>query len=87
MNLTLRIPDQLAERLTAAGGDIERKALEALTLEEYRAGRLSKKELCQALDFEVLDEVDGFLKAHGIFEDYTPADLERERQTLDRLGL
>ncbi|HEY6433884.1 MAG TPA: UPF0175 family protein [Acetobacteraceae bacterium] len=87
MNLTVRIPDHRAERLKAAGGDIERKALEALALEEYRAGRLSKKEPRQALDFDVLDEMDSFFKAHGVFEDYTPADLERERQTLDRLGL
>jgi uncharacterized protein UPF0175 len=87
MNLTVRIPDDLAKRLAAAGGDIERKALEALALEEYRAGRLSKKELREALGFEVLNELDGFLKAHGVFEEYTLADLERERQTLDRLGL
>ena len=87
MNLTVRIPDQLAARLTEAGGDLERKALEALVLEEYRAGRLAKKELCQVLGLETLNEFDGFLKAHGVFEDYTLADLARERQTFDRLGL
>lgn len=87
MNLTVRIPDQLATRLTEAGGDLERKALEALALEEYRAGRLTKKELRQVLGFETLNEFDGFLKAHNVFEDYTLADLARERQTLDRLGL
>ncbi len=87
MNLTVRIPDDFAERLGAGGADLERKALEALALEEYRAGRLTKKELRQTLGFEVLDEVDGFLKEHGMFDPYTMADLERERQALDRLGL
>jgi hypothetical protein len=56
------------------GGDLERRALEALVLEEFRAGRLSKADLQPALGFEVLNEVDGFLKAHGVFE-------ESERET------
>ena len=37
INLTVRIPDRMAARITAAGGDLERRALEALVLEEYRA--------------------------------------------------
>jgi hypothetical protein len=47
MNLILRIPDDLAARL--GGGDIERMALEALALEGYRAGRLTKPELRRLL--------------------------------------
>jgi hypothetical protein len=87
MNLTVRIPDDLAARLTAAGADIERRALEALVLEEFRAGRMTKAELRRTLGFEVLNQVDGFLKAHEIYEPYTLADFEREQQALDRLGL
>jgi hypothetical protein len=87
MNLTVRIPDDFAERLAAAGGDIERKALEALALEEHRAGRLTPPELRRLLGFETRAELDGFLKDHGIFECYTLADLERERRALDRLGV
>jgi hypothetical protein len=87
MNLTVRIPDDLAKRLGAGGADLERRALEALVAEEYRAGRITKPEVYAALGFEVLDEFDGFLKAHGVFEEYTLADLERERRALDRLGL
>jgi hypothetical protein len=85
MNLILNIPDDLADRLSAAG-DVERQALEALAAEAYRAGRLTKPELCHMLGFEVLDEFDGFLKAHEVYEPYTVADLERERQDLRRLG-
>jgi hypothetical protein len=86
MNLVLHIPDDLAERLSAAG-DIERQALEALAAEAYRAGRLTKPELCRLLGFEVLNELDGFLKAHEVYEPYTLADFEREQKALDRLGL
>jgi len=86
MNLTLRIPDDVANRITADGGDLERRALEALVLEEFRAGRMSKGELRGALGFEVLNEVDGFLKAHDVFEPYAVADIERERRDVQRLG-
>jgi len=86
MNLIVRIPDEMAERLAAEGGDLERKALEALVLEEFRAGRLTKAELRRALGFEVLNELDGFLKAHGVFEKYSLEELDREVEAVKRLG-
>ncbi len=85
MNLVLHIPDDFAERLSAEG-DVERQALEALALESYRAGRLTKAELRRVLGIESRYELDGFLKAHDVYEPYTPEDLERERATLQRLG-
>jgi hypothetical protein len=87
MILTLRIPDELAARLGASGPDLERQALEALVVESFRAGRMTTEDLRKALGFEVLNEVDGFLKARGVYESYGLADLERERRTLDQLGL
>ena len=87
MNVLLTIPDQLASRLMAAKPDLERQALEAWMLENYRAGRLTIDELGEALSLETLNEVDGFLKAHGVWEDYSIADLRRDRRTLDELGL
>jgi Uncharacterised protein family (UPF0175) len=87
MNLTLHLPDDLAARLGADDADLSRRALEALASEEYRAGRLNKADLRRLLGLETLAELDGFLKAYGVFEPYTLADLERERRDLDRLGL
>lgn len=86
MNVTVRIPDELAERLAAEGADLERRTLEALVLEEFRAGRMSKAELGRALGFSVLNETDGFLKAHGVFEAYTLEELDREVAAMQRLG-
>ena len=86
MNVILRIPDDLAARLSARG-DVERQALEALVLEAYRAGQMNKDELGDALGLEALNDHDGFLKAHGVFEEYTLAEFEREQQAFDRLGL
>jgi hypothetical protein len=76
----------MATVLGTDGGDRERRALEALAAEEYRAGRLTKPQLRGALGFECLDEFDGFLKAHGVYEDYTVADIEREVEDVLRLG-
>jgi hypothetical protein len=87
MNLTVRIPDHLAARLGGDTAALERQALEALVADGYRTGRLTKPEVYAALGFEVADEFDGFMKAHGVYQDYTMADLERERETLARLGL
>lgn len=84
MNVTLPIPDDLAERLGAE--DLGRRALEALALQECRAGRLTAAELQRLLGFGTRAELDGFLKARGLFEEFTPADLEREREDLRRLG-
>jgi hypothetical protein len=86
MNLVLHIPDDFAEQLSA-GGDVERQALEALALESYRAGRLTKAELRRLLGIESRYALDGFLKAHDVYEPYTLEDLERERATFQRLGL
>ena len=86
MQVTVDIPDDVAERLKAAGGDLSRRALEGFALEEYRHGRLSKPELRRLLGFGTREALDGFLKAHGIFESYSLGDLERERRDLERLG-
>jgi hypothetical protein len=85
MNLMLRIPDRLAKRLGAAG-ELERRALEALALEEFRLGRLTRYEVRELLGFATRGELDAFLAAHGIFGSYAQADLERDQRDLQRLG-
>jgi len=86
VELTLHIPDDVARRLSAAGSDLSRRALEAFTLEEHKAGRLTEAQLQQVLGFETRDKLDGFLKAHEVWLNFTREDLERERAALRRLG-
>lgn len=86
MDVTLAIPNDLAARL-GRPGELSRRALEAFGLAEYLAGRLTRPELRRLLGFGTRAELDGFLKARDVFEDYTPADLDQERQVLHRLGL
>jgi uncharacterized protein YbgA (DUF1722 family) len=85
LNVVLHIPDDFVEQL-AVGGDIERRALEALAVESYRAGRLSKAEVRSLLGFQMLNEVDAFLKAHEVYDLYTLDDVQHEVAALQRLG-
>jgi Uncharacterised protein family (UPF0175) len=61
-------------------------ALESLALEALRAGRITEVELRHMLGLARV-ELDGFLKAHGIYQEYTLADFEQERHVLKELGL
>ncbi len=87
MELAVQIPDDLASRMSASGGDLSRRALEALAIEEFRSGRITKAELRRLLGFETRYQLDGFLKAHALYEDYTLQDLEQELEGLRRLGV
>jgi hypothetical protein len=86
LNLNVEIPDDLASRLNAVGGDLSRRALEALGLEEYKGGRITKAELRRLLGFDTRCEFDGFLKAHDVWINFSIEDLHREVATLQRLG-
>ena len=88
MDLTVHIPDELAAHL---GGEtvqaqLERRALEAFALGEFQARRISKVQLRKMLGLERI-ELDGFFKAHGVYEEYTMEDFELEQRALKELGL
>ena len=85
MDVTFHIPDELVVD-SGIAGDLSRRALEAFALEELRAGRITEPQLCEMLGLARI-QIDGFLKSHGIFHDYTMADFERERAALKLLGL
>jgi hypothetical protein len=81
MDVTIRIPDDLAHRLGTVG-ELERRALEALALEEFRLGHLTKPELRRLLGFGTGDALDGFLKAHDVFLPDTLDDLGPARASV-----
>jgi hypothetical protein len=87
MEVTVHIPDDLASRMNVAGSDLSRRVLEGLALEEYRNGHIAEPDLLRLLGFQTRYELDGFLKVHGVFEDMTMADLERDLADLKSLGL
>ena len=87
MRVSLEIPEDLGRRIVADPDELPRAALEGLALEAIRAGRLTVSQARRLLHIRSRYEMDGFLKAHGVYEDYMMEDLERERADLRRLGL
>jgi len=83
VTVTLELPDDIAQAL-AVHGDLSRRALEDLALEEFRAGRLSQAGLRRLLGFSTRYELDGFLKAEYV--DYSIEDFDREWEALRRAG-
>ena len=86
MELTVQIPNELASRMRASGAALSRRALEALALEEFKSGRITKPELRRLLGYGTRYRLDGFLKSHDVYEDYTMEDFERDRDALRQLG-
>ena len=86
MTVMVPIPGELAARF-GSEAELGRRAVEALALEEYRAGRLTRPELRHLLGFATRWELDGFLKDHSVVEGITIEEFDRQMQDLDRIGL
>ncbi|HUE02557.1 MAG TPA: UPF0175 family protein [Bryobacteraceae bacterium] len=84
MQITLELPEDIAEGLGSIWKDLPRATLESLALEGYRSGALTAAQLRRMLGFETRMQVDAFLKLHEVY-DYTAADFEQDRETLRRL--
>ena len=83
MQITVELPDDIAQQLSA-GRDLSRAVLEGLVVEGCRTYRLSDHQAAELPGMSRY-ELDGFLKEHCVFLDYSFADFERERQLSDRL--
>lgn len=78
MEVKLRIPDDVAERLAASGGDLSRRALEALALEGYRDQTLTLYQVSETLGLSRI-ETEDFLGLHQVpLSVLKEADLDRE---------
>jgi hypothetical protein len=86
MQITLELPEDIAEGLESKWKDLPRVALESLALEAYRSHALTASQLRRLLGFETRMQVDAFLKEHEIY-DYSVADFEQDRETLRKLRM
>ncbi len=84
MRITLKLPEDIAQRLASKWEDLPRAALESLALEAYRSQALTAAELGKLLGFETRMQVDAFLKDHEVY-DFTAANFEQDRETLSQL--
>jgi predicted HTH domain antitoxin len=86
MQVTVEIPDDMAQRLTPNGQDPVRTTLEAVAIEGYRSGVLTAYQTRRLLGFETRYELDGFLKEHNVWEHaYSVEDLDQDRRTMQQL--
>ncbi len=86
MEIRIQIPDDVAARIQADGDDLSRTMLEAYALEGYKSGQFSAYQVQEILGFETPMEVDGFLKSHGVYLDYSEEDLEEDLATSRRVS-
>ena len=82
----LEIPYDLLAALETPGQEPARSVFEAIVLEAYRERKLSTAQLRRLLGFETGYELDGSLKAHQVWLEYSLEDLKRDREAQRKLG-
>jgi len=65
MAVTIALPEPIEQQLRRAWGNLDRKALEVLAIEGYRAEALSAGQVAELLGLSVI-ETEAFLKERGI---------------------
>ena len=84
-NIAIELPDDIARVLREKWGDLSQHTIEALAAEGYRTRALSGAQVQRMLGLETRMEVDAFLKQHGVYLNYTEAELEKDLATLQQL--
>jgi hypothetical protein len=80
MLVQLEIPEDLARQLAADPSGVTHAALEAVALEGVRSGKFTVSQARRLLGIGSRYEMDGFLKAHGVFLDLTLDDVRRDSE-------
>jgi len=85
MEVTVEIPEEIAQQLHTKWDNLPRGVLESLALEAYRSGTLTTMQLRRLLGFQTPMEVDAFLKQAGIYLDYDLDDLREDFETIRKV--
>ena len=78
MDVHLEVPEEFARHLASDSKGLARVALEALAAEGVRSGKLTTFQARSLLGIQSRYEMDGFLKAHGVFLDLTLEDVQKD---------
>lgn len=85
MTLSIHLPPQSEETLLQAfGNDLDRVALEAMSIEGYRTGKLSLGEVANILGLETTIVALEWLGARGVALNYSAADYAEDQKTFER---
>jgi len=85
MQVTVNIPDDLAQQLIPAGQDPARAVLEDALVQAYRENRISGYQLMTALGIETRYELEGFLKARNVWIEYPLEELKADRAVMEQV--
>ena len=81
MIVQIEIPEDLARQLADDPSGVSHAALEAVALESVRSGKFTVSQARRLLGIGSRYEMDGFLKAHGVFLDLTMEDIRKDGDT------
>jgi len=82
MQITVEIPDEIAQRLDETEDNLSRRLLEVIIADAYSNGKISTAEVRQILQLPSRLTVHAFLKRMGIYLNYDETELEHDLQTL-----
>jgi predicted HTH domain antitoxin len=85
MQLTIEMPENIANRLGDSPEAAARKLLEKYAIEGYRALELSLADVREILGFSSRWESEAFLRSNGAPLHYDVADFEQDVATLRKL--
>ena len=82
MQITLELPDDIANQLQLQPANISRRVLELIAADNYRQGRIGAAEVRLMLNFSSRWETYEFLKREKAYLPYTEDDLEQDAQAI-----
>ena len=85
MNISIELPDEIADQIGSRWNDLPRRALEALVADAYREKVISGPQAQEMLGLRSRLELDAFLKRSKVYLDYSEGDLDSDIRTLDEL--
>ena len=84
MDVVVTMPDPVARQWGDTPQAIGRHLVEEAVIERYRTGRLSHRQVGEALGLNYW-QAEAFLKARGVALNYALTDLEADQATLETL--
>ncbi len=82
MQITIELPDDIANQLQLQPANISRRVLELIADDNYRQGRIGAAQVRRMLNFSSRWETYEFLKREKAYLPYTEDDLEQDAQAI-----
>lgn len=82
MQVTVEIPDVIAQQLNQTEGDLARRLLEVIVADAYRDRKINTAEVRQILQLPTRLATHAFLKRMGVYLNYEEVELKQDFQTL-----